>query len=162
MDITEVLRFVGALVFIIGLIGLCGFAARKYGLFTGGYTMPGALKRLAIVETKPLDTKNRIVLIRRDGKEHLILLGAEQSLVIESGIDAPAETQPAETQPAETRRVENRKVEALAAGAANDANTKEPANSAAVISANERFVAQLPVPARHMHRLVQRLKERRA
>ncbi|NIJ41158.1 flagellar protein FliO/FliZ [Parvibaculum indicum] len=144
MDITEVLRFVGALVFIIGLIGLCGYAARKWGLFTGGYTMPGALKRLAIVETKPLDTKNRLVLIRRDGKEHLILLGAEQSLVIESGIDAP---------------VEERKVEAPA----NDADTndkREP--ETATQTANERFVAQLPVPAQQMHRLVSRLKERRA
>ncbi|MAB15532.1 flagellar biosynthetic protein FliO [Parvibaculum sp.] len=152
MDITEVLRFVGALVFIIGLIGLCGFAARKYGLFTGGYTMPGAVKRLAIVETKPLDTKNRIVLIRRDGKEHLILLGAEQSLVIESGIDAP---------------VEEQKVEATAAAPANDAGADEkPAPKTALetapATANERFVAQLPVPAQHMHRLVQRLKERRA
>ncbi len=148
MDITEVLRFVGALVFIVGLIGLCGFAARKYGLFTGGYTMPGAVKRLAIVETKPLDTKNRIVLIRRDGKEHLILLGAEQSLVIESGIDAP---------------VEERKVEAAAAAPANDADADDkPARNTAPATANERFVAQLPVPAQHMHRLVQRLKERRA
>lgn len=147
MDITEVLRFVGALVFIIGLIGLCGFAARKYGLFTGGYTMPGALKRLAVVETRPLDTKNRLVLIRRDGKEHLILLGAEQSIVVESGIDAPVEPQ---------------KVETVAAEAANDTNTDETGNDVAAPTANERFVAQLPVPAQHMHRLVQRLKERRA
>ena len=142
MDITEVLRFVGALVFIVGLIGLCGYAARKFGLFTGGYSMPGALKRLAIVETKPLDTKNRLVLIRRDGKEHLILLGAEQSLVIESGIDAPIET---------------------AAAPANDTNTDEGSVSGtAPATANERFVAQLPMPAQQMHRLVSRLKERRA
>jgi len=143
MDITELLRFVGALVFIIGLIGLCGYAARKFGLFTGGYSMAGTLKRLSVVEMKPLDAKNRLVLIRRDGKEHLILLGAEQSLVIESGIDAPIEAISATP----------------AAFPANDAENETPSASQ---TANERFVAQLPVPAQQMHRLVQRLKERRA
>ncbi len=79
MEVSEILRFVAALVFIIGLIGLCAFVARRMGFAAGGIVTPGNQRRLAIVEVKPVDAKHRLMLIRRDGKEHLILLGGDQS-----------------------------------------------------------------------------------
>ncbi|MGB5093488.1 MAG: hypothetical protein WBN97_09300 [Parvibaculum sp.] len=88
MEITEVFRFIAALMFIIGLIGLCAYVARRLGLANGGWHPTAAPKRLAIVEVKAIDAKHRLLLIRRDGKEHLILMG-EQNLLIEGGIDAP-------------------------------------------------------------------------
>lgn len=88
MEITEVFRFVAALMFIIGLIGLCAYVAKRLGLANGGWHPTSAPKRLAIVEVKAIDAKHRLLLIRRDGKEHLILMG-EQNLLIEAGIDAP-------------------------------------------------------------------------
>lgn len=97
MEVSEVLRFVAALIFIIGLIGLCAFVARRMGFAAGGIVTPGSQKRLAIVEVKPVDAKHRLMLIRRDGKEHLILLGGDQSLLIETGIDAPAPVALADT-----------------------------------------------------------------
>ena len=42
-----------------------------------------------MIESAPLDGKRRLVLIRRDDTEHLVLIGAETALVIESGIAAP-------------------------------------------------------------------------
>lgn len=90
MDITEIFRFAAALVFIIGLIGVCAYVARRFGLATGGFGNTGSLKRLSISEVKVVDTKHRLVLIRRDDKEHLILMGGDQNLLIEAGIDAPA------------------------------------------------------------------------
>ncbi len=97
MDVSEVLRFAAALVFIIGLIGLCAFVARRLGFAAGGVAITGSQRRLAIVEVKPVDAKHRLLLIRRDGKEHLILLGGEHSLLIEGGIDAPAPVTLADT-----------------------------------------------------------------
>lgn len=88
MEITEIFRFVAALMFIIGLIGLCAYVAKRLGLANGGWHPTSAPKRLAIVEVKAIDAKHRLLLIRRDGKEHLILMG-EQNLLIEAGIDAP-------------------------------------------------------------------------
>lgn len=88
MEITEVFRFIAALMFIIGLIGLCAYVAKRLGLANGGWHPTAAPKRLAIVEVKAIDAKHRLLLIRRDGKEHLILMG-EQNLLIEAGIDAP-------------------------------------------------------------------------
>jgi flagellar protein FliO/FliZ len=90
MDFTELFRFAAALAFIIGLIGVCAWGARKLGLATGGFSGAGALKRLSISEVKIVDAKHRLILIRRDDKEHLVLLGGEQNLLIETGIDAPA------------------------------------------------------------------------
>ncbi len=89
MELSEIFRFVASLVFIIGLIGLCAFAAKKLGLASGGVTATGNQKRLAVIEVKVIDAKHRLVLMRRDDKEHLILIGGEQNLLIESGIQAP-------------------------------------------------------------------------
>lgn len=92
MELSEILRFVAALVFIIGLIGVCAYVAKRLGLATGGIMATGSQKRLAIVEVKIVDAKHRLVLIRRDDREHLVLLGGEQGLLIEGGIEAPSDT----------------------------------------------------------------------
>jgi flagellar protein FliO/FliZ len=89
MDLTEIFRFVAALAFIIGLIGVCAYAAKRFGFATGSFG-GSAVKRLSVSEVKVLDAKHRLILVRRDGKEHLILMGGEHNLLIETGIDAPA------------------------------------------------------------------------
>ena len=43
-------------------------------------------RRLSVVEVLMLDTRRRLVLVRRDDVEHLILLGATTETVIERGI----------------------------------------------------------------------------
>jgi hypothetical protein len=44
--------------------------------------------RLSISEYHDIDKIRRLVLVRRDGVEHLLLIGPNQDLVIESGIGA--------------------------------------------------------------------------
>lgn len=51
-------------------------------------------KRLAIVEHANLDGRRRLILIRRDGVEHLIMTGGPVDVVVETGIGAP-QLQPA-------------------------------------------------------------------
>ncbi|ABS64178.1 hypothetical protein Plav_2569 [Parvibaculum lavamentivorans DS-1] len=102
MDFSEIFRFVAALAFIIGLIGLCAVLAKRFGLVPGGVTAPGSQRRLGIVEVKQIDPKHRLVLIRRDGKEHLLLTGGDHPLLVETGIEAPV---PAEVAPAEAAPV---------------------------------------------------------
>lgn len=90
MDLDAYLRFVFALVFVIALIGVLAFAVRRYGL--GGRMMRrvGGRRRLSVVEMTPLDGKRRLVLIRRDDTEHLLVVGATGETVVERGIPAPA------------------------------------------------------------------------
>ena len=68
--------------------------AKRFGL-APGVTSAGSNRRVGIVEVRPVDAKHRLLLIRRDGKEHLILMGGEHPLLVESGIDAPE--QPVQT-----------------------------------------------------------------
>ena len=50
--------------------------------------------RLGISEYYEMDQTRRLVLIRRDDVEHLMLVGGAQDVVIESGIPTQAMTQP--------------------------------------------------------------------
>ena len=67
---------------------MLAWLARRSGL-AGRIGAAKSGRRLAVVESAPLDGKRRLVLIRRDDTEHLVLIGAETALVIESGIAAP-------------------------------------------------------------------------
>lgn len=49
----------------------------------------GRNKRLAIVDSLVIDQKRQLLIVRRDGVEHLILTGGNQDLVVESGIVPP-------------------------------------------------------------------------
>ena len=89
MELDAYLRFVFALAFVIALIGLLAFAMKRYGL--GGRMMRkvGGRRRLSVVEMTPLDGKRRLVLVRRDDREHLLVVGATGETVVESGIPVP-------------------------------------------------------------------------
>lgn len=89
METYDIARFVGALVLVLGLVALAGFVARRLGLGGAGTARPGRARRLSVSEQIALDPKRRLVLVRRDGAEHLLLLGPSNDLVVERGI-APA------------------------------------------------------------------------
>ena len=87
METQDVLTAIVSLVFVIGLIGLLAVLARRLGLgFPIRATQMGKNRRLEIIETTPLDGKRRLILIRRDEIEHLLLISPNSELVIEVGI----------------------------------------------------------------------------
>ncbi len=53
----------------------------------------GSEKRLVVVDSANVDGKRKVMIIRRDNVEHVIMTGGPQDLVIESGIAVP-EPQP--------------------------------------------------------------------
>ena len=64
---------------------LLSWGLKRAGL--GGPAMQKADKRrLRVVEFLPIDHKRRLVLVRRDDREHLLILGAESETVVETGI----------------------------------------------------------------------------
>jgi len=87
MDAIEIARYFGALTLVLGLVGLAWVAARRYGL--PGIVNPSGARRLAVVETLMLDGRHKLYLIRRDGTEHLVVLGPQGAATIETG-SAPA------------------------------------------------------------------------
>jgi flagellar protein FliO/FliZ len=95
MSAADYVRFVGALILVLGLIGAAALALRRFGV--AGTVGPLARgRRLGIVETLALDTRHRLVLVRRDDVEHLILIGQTGQTVVESTIRLASRVTPAE------------------------------------------------------------------
>jgi hypothetical protein len=84
--------------FLVLLLGAAVFAALwSYRAFTTGDTSfslswlfpPRPEPRLGVMEETKVDRVRRLVLIRRDDVEHLIMTGGPVDVVIETGIPAP-------------------------------------------------------------------------
>lgn len=83
---ATVVRYVLALAVVIGLLLLLRWVLRTYA--TGGQLSIGRSRqnRLSVVEQVALDQRRRLLLVRRDGVEHLILVGGGNDLVVEPTI----------------------------------------------------------------------------
>jgi|SRR5580704_9073052 flagellar protein FliO/FliZ len=88
MDVIDLARYLGALLLVLALVGLAALAARRYGL--AGIVQGTVQRRLSIVETMMIGPRQKLMLVRRDGIEHLVLVGPQGANVIEAGIPAPA------------------------------------------------------------------------
>lgn len=94
MGFLELIRAIAALAVTLGLIGLAAWAARRYGPSTLlRLQTPAAERRLKVVETLVLDPSRRLVLVKVDQEEKLLLLGEGRLL------GAPAATPAVETAP---------------------------------------------------------------
>ncbi len=92
MEFSDYMRFVIALAFVLALIATLSWAVGRYGM--GGratISRSKGARRLQIVEILPIDSRRRAVLLRRDDTEHLVMLGSNGELVIETDIEPPAE-----------------------------------------------------------------------
>jgi len=94
MDILYWLLF---LVFIAALLVVSGLLLRGYfttgspsgalkDALSGNFFGPRPPKRLEVVDQANVDGRRKLLLIRRDGVEHLIMTGGPVDVVIETGI----------------------------------------------------------------------------
>ncbi|WP_169568961.1 flagellar biosynthetic protein FliO [Sneathiella limimaris] len=89
MDLLLYAKYLVVLVFVLGLITLIAYAVRRFGFVPSAEKHRSSKRRLAISQMIGLDAKRRLVLVRRDDQEHLLLLGPDGDLVVESNIPAP-------------------------------------------------------------------------
>lgn len=90
----DILGWLFFIIFITGLLVVGGLLLRGYlttgnatsGL-TGSFFQPKPEKRLDVVDQANIDGRRRLVLIRRDDVEHLIMTGGPVDVVIEAGIN---------------------------------------------------------------------------
>ena len=91
MDMQTYVWAVILLGLVLAAIGAIAWLVKRSGLVPGlGGTRRNG-RRLRVVEVTPVDVKRKLVLVRRDDIEHLILLGMQSDLVVESGIRAGAD-----------------------------------------------------------------------
>lgn len=84
MEFIDVLRYFGALLLVLGMVGGAGLLARRFGV--PGVTRSASEKRLAVVETLMVGPRQRLFIVRRDNVEHLVLSTPDGATVVESGI----------------------------------------------------------------------------
>ena len=87
MDLLDLGRYLGALLLVLALVGFAGLAARRFGL--PGLSKPVKSRRLKIVETLMISPRQRLVLLSRDGVEHLVVMSPDGASLIEQNITAP-------------------------------------------------------------------------
>ena len=86
MDLIDVARYFGALILVMGLLGVAWLATKRYGV--PGVIQRQSLRRLSVVETMMIGSRYKLLLVKRDGTEHLVMMGPQGASVIESGIVA--------------------------------------------------------------------------
>lgn len=86
----QLLKFGGALLFVLALMLGLSLIMRRFNSGTG--MIAPNKRRLKIVEMMPLGARHRMILVKRDNREHLVILGPAGETVVESGITAPVET----------------------------------------------------------------------
>lgn len=80
-------KFFIAFLVVLGLIGLTAWLVRRFGagqLGTGAAR--GRQPRLAVIDAAAVDGRRRLVLIRRDNTEHLLMIGGPTDVVVEQNI----------------------------------------------------------------------------
>ncbi len=80
-------RFFIAFVVVFALIGVTAWLIRRFGTGAlGGTSTRGRAPRLAVIEAGAVDGRRKLVLIRRDNIEHLIMIGGPTDIVVEANI----------------------------------------------------------------------------
>jgi flagellar protein FliO/FliZ len=80
-------RFFLAFLIVLGLIGATAWAVRRFGTGRlGGANTRGRQPRLAVIDYASVDGRRRLILVRRDNVEHLLMIGGPTDVVVEPNI----------------------------------------------------------------------------
>jgi flagellar protein FliO/FliZ len=81
------LTFFFAFIVVLALIGLAAWLVRRFaGNRLGANANRGRMPRLAVIDAAALDGRRRLVLVRRDNVEHLLMIGGPADIVVEQNI----------------------------------------------------------------------------
>jgi hypothetical protein len=83
----QALTFFFAFVAVLALIGAAAWLVRRFaGSRLGANTNRGRMPRLAVIDAAAVDGRRRLVLVRRDNIEHLLMIGGPTDIVVEPNI----------------------------------------------------------------------------
>jgi flagellar protein FliO/FliZ len=86
-DMSLAMRLILALVVVLALIGFAVLLLKRFGMVKiGGMSLHGRQPRLAVMDIAHLDSRRKLVIVRRDTIEHLVMIGGPNDVVIEQGI----------------------------------------------------------------------------
>lgn len=85
VELPTSVTFIIAFVFVLVLIGAAAWLVRKFGagrLAAGRGRQP----RLAVIDAASVDGRRKLIIIRRDNVEHLLMIGGPTDVVVETNI----------------------------------------------------------------------------
>ena len=86
-ELSTAVQFFIAFLIALALIVLTFWAIRRFGgIGLGAGAARGRQPRLGVIEAAAVDGRRRLVLIRRDNVEHLLMIGGPSDVVIEQNI----------------------------------------------------------------------------
>ncbi|MCA1362399.1 flagellar biosynthetic protein FliO [Bradyrhizobium sp. IC3069] len=81
------ITFIVAFIVVLALIGVAAWLVRRFaGSRIGANTQRGRMPRLAVIDAAAVDGRRRLVLVRRDNVEHLLMIGGPTDIVVEPNI----------------------------------------------------------------------------
>jgi flagellar protein FliO/FliZ len=84
---SQTFLFFISFVAVLALIGLAAWLVRRFaGNRLGANTNRGRMPRLAVIDAAAVDNRRRLVLVRRDNVEHLLMIGGPTDIVVEPNI----------------------------------------------------------------------------
>jgi len=87
VEITGAVRFIIAFVVVLALIAVTAWLVRRFG--SGALSSAGGRgrqPRLAVIDAASVDARRKLILVRRDNVEHLLMIGGPSDVVIEPNI----------------------------------------------------------------------------
>ena len=89
LDYGHYLQIILALIVVLGMMALLHFILKKVNAMQSG--IHNKSSRLKIIEERMLDTKNKLIIIRCDAKDYLVILSQNGNTIIDSSITPPKE-----------------------------------------------------------------------
>lgn len=87
VEVTGATRFIIAFVVVLALIAVTAWLVRRFGSGAlSSASARGRQPRLAVIDAASVDARRKLILVRRDNVEHLMMIGGPTDVVIEPNI----------------------------------------------------------------------------
>ena len=86
VELPTPVNFIIAFVFVLLLIGAAAWLVRRFGATQIDAAARGRQPRLAVVDSAAVDGRRKLVIIRRDNVEHLLMIGGPSDVVVETNL----------------------------------------------------------------------------
>lgn len=83
---ANIVQILLSFVFVLALIGVFAMGLRKFGRAEKWFAKTRTDARIKMVETCYIDPRRKLVLIKRDDVEHLLLIAPDTQVVVEPNI----------------------------------------------------------------------------
>ena len=86
VELPTPVTFVISFAFVLLLIGAAAWLVRRFGATRIDAAARGRQPRLAVIDSAAVDGRRKLVIIRRDNVEHLLMIGGPSDVVVETNI----------------------------------------------------------------------------